>query len=165
VEQHRLQREPLLAHAHQHEVLLAAQHEPPERGALGARHHLHEQPVGAQVALGLADRREEVGMVEVDRVNVRDVDERLDVDRAGLARRGGGEVLVGEHHLPAVVELVAVPDRLERDLLVLLRAEAACLDRSAVLAVQLAEVHVEVAHAAVQRHRDVDEPEADRAGP
>src|ERR671920_101225 len=48
---------------------------------------------------------------------------------------------------------------------VLRGAAAARVDRRAVLAVELAEVDVEVADGAVQRHRHVDEPEADRAGP
>jgi hypothetical protein len=35
-------------------------------------------------------------VVEVDRVDVLEVDEGLDVDRAGLARCGQRELLVGE---------------------------------------------------------------------
>ena len=87
-------------------------------------------------------------MVEVDRVDVGEVHEGLDVDRARLARRRRLELLVGEHDLVAVVELVAVADVLVGDLAVLLGAEAPRLDRRAVLLVQLAEVQVEVADGA-----------------
>src|SRR4051794_31894191 len=165
VEAHRRERQHAVADAHEHEVLLRAHHEPPERGAVRALHDLHQQLVRAQVALGLADGREEVRVVEVDGVDLVDVDERLDVDRARLARRGGGEVVVGEQDLLRIVEVIAAADRLERHLLVLLGAEPARVDRRAVLFVELAEVDVEVAHRAVERDRDVDEPEADRAGP
>src|SRR3954468_10354658 len=103
-------------------------------------------------------------MVEVDRVDLVDVDEPVDVDRPRLARRGGGEVVVGGHDLLAV-EVVAVADRLVGHLLVLLGAEPARIDRRAVLLVELAEVHVEVADGAVERDRHFDNPEADRAGP
>ena len=74
------------------------------------------------------------------------------------------ELLVGEDHLLAVA-VVAVADLLEGDLDVLLRAEPVDLDRRVVLRVELAEVDVGVDDAAVERDRDVDEPEAERAGP
>src|SRR4051794_3525430 len=165
VKPHRRERQDAVAHTHEHEVLLRAHHEPPECGAVGALHDLHEELVRAEVALRLAHGREEVRVVEVDRVDLVDVDERLDVDRPRLARRGGGEVVVGEQHLLAIVELVAMGDRLEGHLLVLLRAEAPGVDRGAVLLVELAEVDVEVAHGAVERDGHVDQAEADRAGP
>src|ERR1044071_659517 len=63
------------------------------------------------------------------------------------------------------VQLVGVADVLEGDLLVLLGAEAPDLDPRAVLLVQLVEVHVVVARGAVERDRDVDQPEAQGAGP
>src|SRR6185369_16462516 len=56
-------------------------------------------------------------------------------------------------------------DLLDRDLHVLLGAEAPLLDRHLVLGVQLAEVQIEVAHRADQLHRHVDEAEAQRAAP
>src|SRR4051794_34479158 len=165
MEEHRGQRQQALADANRHQVLLRAQDEAPERGAVGALHDLDEQLVGAPRALRLALGQQEVGVVEGDRVDVGEVDERLDVDRAGLARRGRGELLVAEHDLAPVVELVAVADVLEADLLVLLRAEAPGLDRRSVLLVQLPEVQVLVAHRAEQLDGDVDEPEAQRAAP
>ena len=63
----------------------------------------------------------------------------------GYEEDGSDLVVLTDDDLAAVL-LVAVRDRLERDLLVLLRAEPPRLDRRAVLAVQLAEVDVEVAH-------------------
>src|SRR3954471_8720105 len=133
VEQHRGQREQAVADADRDEVLLRAHHEAPEGRAVGLLHHLDQQLVGAPAALGLALRQQEVRVIEVGGVDVDEVDERLDVDRAGLARGGGREVLVGQHDLLPVVELVAVADVLEGDLLVLVGAEAAGLDRRAVL--------------------------------
>ena len=61
-----------------------------------AAHHLDQQAVGAQRALALAGRDQEVGVVEVDRVDVVEVDERLDVDRPRLARLDRRELLVGD---------------------------------------------------------------------
>ena len=108
-------------------------------------HDLDEQPVGAQRALGLAGGDQQVRVVEVDRVDIREVDEGLDLDRARL--RGStrpSSSSVSDDLLP-VVEVVAVGDLLVGDLGVLLRAEALDLDRREVLLVQLAEVQVEVA--------------------
>ena len=129
-----------------------------------ALHQLDQQPVGAHRPLGLATGDEEVRMVEVDRVDLVEVDERLDLDRPGLARLDRGELLVAEHDLLAV-EVVAVADLLPEHLLVLLRAEAPLLDPSLVLRVQLVEVVVEVAGGADQLHRDIDQAEAQRAAP
>ena len=93
-------------------------------------------------------------MVEVDRVDVGEVDERsMSIVRV-LARLDRLQLVVGETiDVPAVVELVAVRDLLARDLDVLLRAPALDLDRRAVLLVQLAEVQVAVAHGAVTSAR------------
>ena len=165
VEEHRGQREQAVADADEHQVLLRPQHEAAERGALAAAHDLEQQLVGALGAFAVARGQEEIGVVEVDRVDVLEVDEGLDLDRAGLARGGQRELLVGEHDLFAVVELVAVPDLLVGDLAVLVGAEAVRLDRRAVLLVQLVEVHVEVAHGAEELHRHVDQPEAERSAP
>jgi hypothetical protein len=74
-------------------------------------------------------------MVEVDRVDVGEVDERLDVDRPRLARRGGRELGVGEDDQVAVVGLEAAGDLLVGNLGVLLGAEAVDLDRRVVLGV------------------------------
>ena len=63
------------------------------------------------------------------------------------------------------VEVEPARDLLPVDLHVLLRAEAALLDRGAVLAVQLAEVQVEVARRARQADRHVHEAERERSVP
>src|SRR3954447_12484113 len=103
-------------------------------------------------------------MIEVDRIDVRQVDERLDLDRAGLARLDGAELLVADHHLLAV-EVVAVADLLPHHLGVFLGAEAPLLDALAVLLVKLVEVQIEVANAADELDGHVDEPEAQRTAP
>ncbi len=104
-------------------------------------------------------------MSEVDRVDILAVDERLDLDRPGLARLDRGELLVGQHDLVAVFELEAATDLLPFDLFPLLGAVTALLDRGAVLLVELAEVKVEVARRARQAHRHVDQAEGERSVP
>src|SRR5918994_1568261 len=164
-EAHRRQREPAVAHPDGHEVLLRAHHEAADRDLLLAAHRLDQQLVGAAGAVGGPPGGEGVRGVEVERGDVGAVRERLDVDRAGLARRDRLELLVGHDHGVAVVEVVGASDLLEPDLLVLLRAEAPGLDPRAVLRVELVEVEVAVARRAEQRHGDVDEAERERSGP
>src|SRR5215212_3315070 len=150
-EAHGRERQSPVAHAHQRQVLLGAHHEPAEGGAIGLAHRLDKQAVCAQRALALAGGHEPVRVVEVERVDVAEVDEGLDVDRARLARLDGGELLVGDHHLLAFE--------------VLLRAVAALLDRHLVLVVDLAEVVVEVALCGDELDRHIDQPEAQRPAP
>src|SRR4051794_26594572 len=104
-------------------------------------------------------------MVVEDGVDLLEIDERLDVDRARLLRVGRVELVVGQHHDLAAVQLVAAGDLLPRHLLVLLGADAADLDARVVLLVQLVEVHAEVARGRHQLHGHVHEPEAEGAGP
>src|SRR5947209_16389195 len=104
-------------------------------------------------------------MVEEHRIDLLERDELLDVDRLGLARLGGGELVVGEEDPLAVRHLVSVGDLLPRHLLALLDADPVRLDRSTVLLVQLAEVQVQVAHGRQHRHRHVHQAEAQRAAP
>ena len=59
-------------------------------------HHLQQQPVRTLRAVRVHRRQQHVGVIEVDRVDRGDVDERLDVDRRGPPRCGGlGELRVG----------------------------------------------------------------------
>jgi hypothetical protein len=69
--------------------------------------------VGPLRSLRVTGRHEDVQVVVEDRVDVREVDERFDVDRAGLARGHRCELLIGEDDLLAV-EVVPVPARRQR---------------------------------------------------
>jgi hypothetical protein len=103
-------------------------------------------------------------MVEVDRVDVGQIDEGLDVDRPGLAGLDGCDLLVRDDHVLAV-EVIAVGDLLPDHLYVLLRAEAALFDADVVLIVQLVEAVVEVPRRAHHLDGHVHEAEAERAAP
>src|SRR5437868_1338490 len=103
-------------------------------------------------------------MVEEDRLDIREFDERLDLDSPRLPRLHRAELVVGDHHL-LTVEVVAVRDLLPGHLLVLFGAEAPLLDARVVLLMQLVEVEVEVACGRDELDRDVHEPEAERAAP
>ncbi len=164
MEAQRRERQRLLTSADRDEVLLGPQHEAPEGGAIGLGHHLRQQPVGAHGAVGLAGRDQVVRVVEVDRVDLVERHERLDLDRPRLLRVGGAQLRIGDDDLLAV-ELVGVADVLVGDLLLVLRADAAGLDGHVIGGVQLAEVQVEVAHRAGQADRHVDEAEVQRARP
>jgi len=146
------------------EVLLRAQDEAPDGGAALVVHRLDEQAVRARRPLPRLVGDQEVRPVVVDGVDLADVDELLDVDRACSLGRDGVELLVGEDHLPAV-ELVAVADLLVRNLLALLRAHAADLESGVGLVVELVEVDVEVLHGGDERDRHVDQAEGQRAAP
>ena len=164
-EQHRRQRQRSVAVADDREVLLGAHHERAERGPLGLAHDLAEQTVGSERSVVVTGGDEEVRMIEVHRVDVGEVDELLDVDRSGLARLDRLELEIGDDHLIAVVQLVAVGDLLAGDLDLLLRTPALHLDRRAVLLMELAEMEVEIAGGGHHRDRHVDEAEAERACP
>jgi hypothetical protein len=161
VEEHRRERDRIAARAHGHQVLLGAQHEAGDRDLARALHHGAQQVVGANSRL-VRIRHEVVRVVVVDRVDLLEVDERLDVDRARLLRIGRVELLVGEHDDLAALELVAARNLLPRHLYVLGSADAADLDPGHVLLVQLVEVHAEVPRGGHQLHGHVDEPEAER---
>ena len=108
-----LQREPVAERADEAEVLLAPEHELADRRDVRLLHRAQQEHVRPALGLALA-RREVVGAVEVDRVDVVERDEARDVDRL-RAREGDGlevrllhedELALGE--LPALDELVGL---------------------------------------------------------
>src|SRR4051794_23276397 len=103
-------------------------------------------------------------MVVEDGVDLRDVDELADVDRARLLGLGGVELLLAEDDVLAI-EVVAVADLLVRDLVAVLLGHALDLEPLMAVGVQLVEVDVEVADGAEQRDRHVDQAEGQRAAP
>jgi hypothetical protein len=83
VEHHRAHREDVADGAQGDELLLGADDHLGDADPAGLAHGVDQEPVG----LGAARARHEVvGVVEVDRVDLRELDEALDVDRLGLAR-------------------------------------------------------------------------------
>ena len=91
--------------------LLRAQHEAADRDLVLVLHHLGEQAVGlGRVLVG----HQVVRLLEVHGVDLGEVDEVLDLDlpaRLGLER---GELVGLDHHVVAVLELVALDDLVVR---------------------------------------------------
>src|ERR1700691_1067374 len=144
-------------------MLLGTHHKAPERHLAGIAHRLAKQGIGPRRALVLWDQQ--IGTIEVDRVDLALLDEGLDVDRMALARGGSGEVLVTEQHPTAILHLITLGDLAVWHLAFLKRTHAPCLDQRAVRLMQLAEVHATIAHGAVEHHRHVHQTEAERARP
>src|SRR5439155_414300 len=115
-------------------------------------------------------RGEEVGAVEVDRVDLVELDEAGDGDRSRVVRRRKGlEVGVLDEDELALRYLPALDDLVVRDLAVVLGAPALVLDRRPALAVQHPERHVRLPGSRLrgQGHPDgdVDQTEADGSVP
>ena len=132
---------------------------------VGLLHCLEQQHVRAALRGGLG-RREKIGAVEVDRIDLVELDEAGDRDRPRVVRgREGFEVGVLDddelpfRHLPALDDLVV------RDLAVVLRAPALVLDRRPALPMEHPERHVRLPRSRLggQGHPDgdVDQAEAD----
>jgi hypothetical protein len=83
VEDHRAHGQDVADRAQRDELLLGADDHLRDADPAGLAHGVDQEPVG----LGAARARHEVvRVVEVDRVDLRELDEALDVDRLGLAR-------------------------------------------------------------------------------
>ena len=93
--------------AHQHEVLLAAGGILSQRRAAGLLQRLGQQVIGALAALVGA---EEVGLVEVDAVDLVERHELGDINGVGGLLVEGLELLGGEHDVLPLGELVALGD-------------------------------------------------------
>ena len=104
-------------------------------------------------------------MVIKDRVDLRELDEVLDVDRLGLLGLQRVELAGLDHDVAVGRDLEAFDDLLVGDLLVALRVHALLRDAVVRLARELVEAHGLAVHGAVQLHRHRDQPEADRACP
>ena len=103
-------------------------------------------------------------VLEVNRVDLVERDELLDLDRAVGLGLEGAELLVGEGHEAILLELIALDDLAPLHHPLVTRAVELLPDAGPAVAVQ----HVERDLLGVRRHvhpdRDGDEPEADRPG-
>jgi hypothetical protein len=133
-----------------------------DRGAPGALQRVVQQPVGVGAALAGA---EEVRAVVVDRIDLRRVDDVLDVDDPTAVAAGGVDLLLVDDDVLARAHLVPAHDLVARHLTLVLRAEAPVLDARAVGHVDLLEVHPAGVDRGVQLDRHGDGAEHDRAVP
>ena len=140
------------------EVLLAAQHEARDRDLAGVLHRLDEQRVGL---LGALVGAEVVGVIEVDRVDLVQVDEVLDLDRPRLLRVELLELVTGDDHVLLGGDLVPLDDVLVGHLLAVGLRDALVADPRAVGLAQLAEAHRLLRDGGVELHGHVEEPEGD----
>jgi hypothetical protein len=86
-------------------------------------------------------------VVVVDRVDLREVDEVLDVDRARALGVERVELVRGDDHVPVLGELEPLDDLLVRDVVAGFGVHALLLDAVARLLVELVEPH------GLSRHR------------
>ena len=165
VDEERLQRERVAHGTDQAQLLLAGQDESPERRDTAVLHRSEQQDVRPPRGFGGCGD-EVVRAVEVHRIDLADLDEAADLDRArrvALLDRLELGVLDGDElalrDLPAADELVGA------DVALVHRAPALLLDRRPALAVQHAERDVRLPGRGFggrrEPHRDVHEAEAD----
>ena len=130
-------------------------------GAAAAPERLVQQPVGVLVVAAA----HEVGLLEVDRIDVAHLDELLDVHHLAPVAGGRLHLVVVEHHVLAGADLVTLDDVVVGHLLVVLRADAAMLDAAAVVDVHLVEVDALRLGGRVELDGHVDHAEGDRPVP
>jgi hypothetical protein len=143
-------------------VLLVAENESRDGDLARVLHGLDEEGVGA---LGALVGPEVVGLLEVDRVDVVEIDEVLDLDRAGLLGVQLGELVAAEHHVLVRRVLVSLHDLLVGDLLAVGLGDALVPDPGAIALPELTEAHSLLGDGAVELHRHVEQPKADRTAP
>src|SRR5262249_48337292 len=110
-------------------------------------------------------RAEVVRLLEVDGVDVVEVDEVLDLDRAGPLRIELGELVLGQEDVLVRRVLVALDDLLVGDLLAVGLGHALVANPRAVALAELAEADGLLGDRAVELHGHVQQPEADRSTP
>ena len=142
-------------------VLLGPHHEPRDAHPVGLLHRPYQQ----RVRLGRVDRGNEVGAVEVDRVDLVEIDEALQIEPVGGLGSERCEFLVGDGDVVALGDLVALDDVAELDLLAGDLVDALLPDARAVASVELVEPDRSLTRRRVQLHRHVHETEADRTRP
>jgi hypothetical protein len=104
-------------------------------------------------------------VVVVDRVDLLEVHELLDVDRACLLRLERLEFLRSDRHVAIGADLVALDDLLVRDLLARSGIHPLLADPLAGLGVDLVEPDGLLRDRAVELDGDVDQSKADRTAP
>jgi hypothetical protein len=108
---------------------------------------------------------EVVTRVVEQRVDVDEVDELLDVDRAHRFGVQCGELVVADGDVLTGGELVALDDVLVGDIALVGARDPLHLDTGTRLGVDLIEVDGLTGHGTEELHRDVDQAEADRSAP
>src|SRR4051812_40841357 len=163
VEAHRVHREDAVADgAERHEVLAVVEDPAADAGATGLVERVVQQAVGV---LAVVLRAEVVGLVEQHGVDVAGADELLDLDEPRARAGRCLDLVLLEHHVLAVGDLIAADDLLVRDLLAFLRADALVLDAGAVVDVHLVEVDGLALGRGMDLHGHVHAAERDRAVP
>ena len=151
---HRLQAQrPALVRPNRAQVLLAAQHELGD-GDLPARLHRPQQDPERLLPAGV--RAEEVGFVEVDRVELAGVDELPHCDGPAGDRATVLQVLVRDDHVLVLADLEPLDDVLARHFFVFPRALHHLPHRRLVLVVQHAKRDALGAHRGVELDRHAD---------
>ena len=157
VEDHRLHRQHVAGGgADRDELLLGAQHDARDRHLAGLAHRLEQQRVGLARAL-VGD--EVVRVVVEDRVDVLEVDEVLDVDRARLLGRDRVELLGRDDDVALLGQLEALDDLLVGHLLLRHRVDPLLGDPVAGVGVELMEADGLARDRREELDGHVDEPE------
>ena len=145
------------------QVLLGAHDHPADAHLPLVLHGRQQEGVGALGAVAVGG--EVVGVLEVDRVDLVEGDEVLDVDGPGGPRLELLELLRVDHHVMALGQLVAFHDLLGCDLPASLLRHLLVADTGVGLVFELVEVQVLLFHGGVDLHGYVHQPEADGARP
>src|SRR5437016_2607131 len=160
--QHRRDRQCLLQRPHRREILLGPQHEAGDADAVRAFHRLDQQRVRLRRA---AIGHQVVRVLVVDRIDLGQIDEVLDLDRLVGAWVESFQLLARHRDVSAFADLEALDDVLPGDFLAVDAADALLLDAPAVLVVQHVEAHFLGGSGGEQFHRHADQSEADGPAP
>jgi hypothetical protein len=144
------------------QVLLRPHHEACDADLARLLHGPLQQGVGLGRSLVGSDV---VGGVEEHGVDLDQVDELLDVDRARARGVEGGQLVVVDEHVLARRQLVALDDGLARHLGLVGGRDLLVADAGTGASVDLVEVDALAADCVVELDGDVDQPEADRPAP
>ena len=121
-----------------------------------------QQPVGL-LAVGAC--AQVIGAVVVNGVDVRLAHELLELDQMRALAGGGVDLLLAEHDVLPLADLIALGHLLVRNLFALLGADPLLLDPGPILRVHLMEVHALVLGRRVHLDGHGGEAEGDRAVP
>ena len=120
------------------EALLVADDNARDRHLVRLLHRVEQQPVGLR---GRRVGHEVVRVVVEDRVDLVEIDEVLDLDRARLLGSERVELRRRDDHVAVRADLIALDEPLVRDLLARLRTDAAAAGSARRLTVDLVEAH------------------------
>ena len=163
-EEQRLEQERAGPGTDEAEVLLAPEHELADRGHPRLLHRAQQEDVRLPLRVCFG-RREVVGAVEEDGIDVLEPDEAEDRDRLRTRQRHGLEVGLLDEDVLALRELPALDELVGLDVALVHRAPPLLLDRRAAFAMERAERDVLPLGRESEPDGDVDEAEADRSVP